>query len=80
MLTIRPEGSKDYAAVHEILHVVVLGHPDYYPGFGFEPAGAHGVRAPWDVPAEAWMVLPLPAYHPEARGLVSYAAALDAVV
>jgi putative acetyltransferase len=60
--------------------VVVLGHPGYYPRFGFEPAGAYGVRAPWDVPAEAWMVLRLPAYRPEARGLVSYAAAFDAVV
>jgi putative acetyltransferase len=59
--------------------VVVLGHADYYPRFGFEPADAYGVRAPWDVPADAWMALPLPAYRPEARGLVSYAAAFDAV-
>ena len=59
--------------------VVVLGHPGYYPRFGFEPADAFGVRAPWDVPADAWMALRLPAYRPEARGLVSYAAAFDAV-
>jgi putative acetyltransferase len=58
--------------------VVVLGHPAYYPRFGFEPAAAYGVRAPWDVPPEAWMVLRLPAYRPEARGLVSYAAAFGA--
>jgi putative acetyltransferase len=59
--------------------VVVLGHPDYYPRFGFEPAAALGVMAPWEVPPEAWMALPLPAYRSEARGLVSYPPAFDAV-
>jgi putative acetyltransferase len=59
--------------------VVVLGHPAYYPRFGFEPADRFGVIAPWDVPPEAWMVHPLPAYHPDARGLVSYPAAFGAV-
>ena len=60
--------------------VVVLGHPEYYPRFGFEPAAGYGVEAPWTVPPEAWMVLPLPAYEPEARGLVTYAQAFEAVV
>ena len=59
--------------------VVVLGHPGFYPRFGFEPAARHGVEAPWEVPPEAWMVHPLPAYDPEARGLVTYARAFDAV-
>ena len=59
--------------------VVVLGHPTYYPRFGFEPADRYGVRAPWDVPPAAWMVHPLPAYRPEARGLVRYADAFDEV-
>ena len=59
--------------------VVVLGHPEYYPRLGFEPAAGLGVEAPWDVPPEAWLVLPLPAYDPEARGLVTYARAFDAV-
>ena len=68
------------AAATPFALVVVLGHPGYYPRFGFEPAAGYGVRAPWDVPAEAWMALPLPAYRPEARGLVSYAAAFDDVV
>ena len=52
--------------------VLVVGHAGYYPRFGFEPAGALGLRAPWDVPVEAWMALRLPAYRAEARGLVSY--------
>ena len=39
--------------------VVVLGHPQYYPRFGFVPARRHGVRCTWDVPDEAFMLLPL---------------------
>ena len=37
--------------------VIVLGHPSYYPRFGFEPAASHGIRSEWDVPPEAFMVL-----------------------
>jgi putative acetyltransferase len=59
--------------------VVVLGHPAYYPRFGFEPAGALGIEAPFDVPAEAWMALRLPAYRSEMAGLLTYAAAFAAV-
>jgi putative acetyltransferase len=37
--------------------VVLVGHPEYYPRFGFERASAHGLVCPWDgVPDEAWMV------------------------
>jgi putative acetyltransferase len=37
--------------------VVVLGHPNYYPRFGFEKASSYGLRAQWDdVPDEAFMV------------------------
>jgi putative acetyltransferase len=39
--------------------VIVLGHPQFYPRFGFEPASRHGVRAPWRVPDEAFMLLAL---------------------
>lgn len=39
--------------------VVVLGHPGYYPRFGFEPASRHGIRCQWDVPDEAFMLLVL---------------------
>jgi len=37
----------------------VLGHPGYYPRFGFEPAGARGLQPPYPIPEEhagAWMV------------------------
>jgi putative acetyltransferase len=42
--------------------VVVLGHPDYYPRFGFKRASAHGLASQWDgVPDEVFMVLVLDA-------------------
>ena len=36
--------------------VVVVGHPDYYPRFGFASARAKGLEAPFPVPDEAFMV------------------------
>ncbi len=35
--------------------VVVLGHPEYYPRFGFEPARQFGLSSQWDVPDEVFM-------------------------
>jgi putative acetyltransferase len=38
--------------------VVVLGHPDYYPRFGFVPASLYGLTSQWEgVPDEAFMVI-----------------------
>ncbi len=39
--------------------VIVLGHPDYYPRFGFERARQHGVRFEFEAPDEACMILAL---------------------
>ena len=36
--------------------VVVLGHPSYYPRFGFLPAGHLSLRSEYDVPDEVFMV------------------------
>jgi putative acetyltransferase len=41
--------------------VIVLGHPEYYPKFGFLAAAAFGIRAPFDVRTEAFMALALEA-------------------
>ncbi|NJN20714.1 MAG: N-acetyltransferase [Leptolyngbya sp. RL_3_1] len=44
--------------------VFVLGHPDYYPRFGFQTAGVLGFAAPHPIPTEhtdAWMVQALTA-------------------
>jgi putative acetyltransferase len=37
--------------------VVVLGHPTYYPRFGFVPASQYGLKSEYAVPDEAFMVL-----------------------
>ncbi|HSF31853.1 MAG TPA: N-acetyltransferase [Candidatus Tectomicrobia bacterium] len=37
--------------------VVVLGHPTYYPRFGFVPASRYGLKSVYEVPDEAFMVL-----------------------
>lgn len=39
--------------------VVVLGHPRFYPRFGFGPASAHGITLSIEVPDEALMALAL---------------------
>lgn len=37
--------------------IIVLGHPEYYPRFGFEVASKYHLRCPWDgVPDEVFMV------------------------
>lgn len=55
-------------------YVVVLGHPTYYPRFGFTRASAHGIGLTIDVPDEALMALALDAEHPLPGGIVRYAA------
>jgi putative acetyltransferase len=39
--------------------VVVLGHPDYYPRFGFVPASTYAIECEYDVPSEVFMTLEL---------------------
>jgi putative acetyltransferase len=39
--------------------VIVVGHAEYYPRFGFTPASAHGITCEWDVPDDVFMVLVL---------------------
>ncbi|MBA3030150.1 MAG: N-acetyltransferase [Desulfobacterium sp.] len=51
--------------------VFVLGHPGYYPRYGFKPAGVQGFEAPYPIPEEhanAWMVQEL---RPSVIGSVS---------
>jgi putative acetyltransferase len=60
--------------------VVVLGHAQYYPRFGFRPASAFGLRCEYEVPDEVFMALELVPgrlagksgtirYHPAFAGL-----------
>lgn len=39
--------------------IVVLGHPQFYPRFGFVPAVRLSIRCRWDVPDDAFMILVL---------------------
>jgi predicted N-acetyltransferase YhbS len=57
--------------------VVVVGHPAYYPRFGFRPAEELGVLPPFDVPREAWLALALRDRHP--TGTVRYPPEFDLV-
>lgn len=60
--------------------VVVLGDPEYYARFGFEPAGAHGLGADSLVPEGAFRVLELrPAALSGATGTVHYLKAFNDV-
>ena len=46
--------------------IALLGHPAYYPRFGFAPAAETlGVTTVYEAPPEAWMALALPAYEPQ---------------
>lgn len=61
--------------------VFVLGHPGYYPRFGFEPAGALGFEAPYPIPEKdsgAWMVQELrPGFIGKVKGKISCADSLN---
>ena len=52
--------------------VVVLGHPEYYPRFGFVPASQKGLRCEYAVPDEVFMVAELKPDALSVRGLVKY--------
>jgi putative acetyltransferase len=54
--------------------VVVLGHPDYYPRFGFVAAASFGIRAGFEVPDGALMALALDPDGDTPRGTIAYPA------
>ena len=60
--------------------VVVLGHPEYYPRFGFQPAQQLGLSSEYDVPPEAFMALELtPGALDSTEGVARYHAAFNSV-
>jgi putative acetyltransferase len=53
--------------------VVVVGHPSYYPRFGFVPAAARGLEYERPLPPDVFMLLELkPGSLNGARGVVRY--------
>jgi putative acetyltransferase len=60
--------------------VILVGHPTYYPRFGFRPARAYGLESPFPVSDEAFMALPLrPNGLQGIRGVVVYPPAFSEV-
>lgn len=57
--------------------VLLLGHPTYYPRFGFEPAQPLGIEAASGEYGDAWMAAKLSAYDPSYRGTVVFPPAFD---
>ena len=51
---------------------ILLGHPTYYPRFGYQPASRFGIQSPFDVPDENYMAFDLSGRHPQMSGQVEY--------
>ena len=54
--------------------MIVQGHPDYYPRFGFVRGRTIGILPPEHLGAidRAWMARPGPTWTPSIRGRVEY--------
>jgi putative acetyltransferase len=66
------------AVARAVPAIVLLGHPSYYPRFGFGSARDAGLEPPaaaW--PDAAWMVRLLPAWTEACRGIVRYPEAFE---
>jgi len=60
--------------------IVVVGHPEYYPRFGFVPAKQKGLSCEYPVPPEVFMVAELkPGALTGKQGLVKYRPEFDLV-
>jgi predicted N-acetyltransferase YhbS len=55
--------------------VLVIGHPGYYPRFGFIPASRWNIHPPFEAPDDAMMALPLDR-APIPSGTIHYPTAL----
>ena len=62
--------------------VIVLGHAEYYPKFGFTPAGRYGFKCQWEgVPDDVFMVRFLNAgKFGKISGIVRYRKEFDAAM
>ena len=53
--------------------VVVLGHPNYYPRFGFVPSVKYGIKSEYEVPDDVFMILELtPKALKGHKGVIKY--------
>ncbi|MGP3965878.1 GNAT family N-acetyltransferase [Nonomuraea sp. 3N208] len=84
---VRPEHQRrgaGSAAIHGALRaareqgenlVIVLGHAEYYPRFGFTPASGYAIRPPFDVEDKYMMALAFDPTRPVPTGTIRYPAA-----
>jgi len=60
--------------------VVLVGHPEYYPRFGFRPASRFNIVCEFEVPEETFMVLELqPGFLVNTPGTIKYHPAFSEV-
>ncbi len=60
--------------------LVVLGHPNYYPKFGFEVASMFDLSCEYDVPEEVFMAMEIkPNYFANKSGVIKYHEAFEGV-
>jgi len=60
--------------------VVVLGHADYYPKFGFVPSIRYGIKSEYQVPDEVFMIVELvPESLKNYSGVIKYHEAFSSV-
>ncbi|MCW8955662.1 MAG: N-acetyltransferase [Gammaproteobacteria bacterium] len=60
--------------------VVVLGHPNYYPRFGFVASDDYGIQSEYDVPREVFMIKELTAdCLKDQQGVIQYHKAFNLV-
>lgn len=58
--------------------IVVLGHPGYYPRFGFAPAAQFGIGCEFAAPPQAFMIVELETGYLRGRsGTIRYHSAFD---
>ena len=66
------------AVARAVPAIVLLGHPSYYPRFGFVPARGLGLLPPAEAwPDAAWLARLLPAWSERCRGTVRYPEAFE---
>jgi len=59
---------------------VVLGHPEYYPRFGFSPSARFGISCEYEVSQEVFMIAELqPGFLHGASGKIKYHAGFSSV-
>ena len=53
--------------------VIIVGHPKYYPKFGFKPASLWNIKLPFEIPDEVFMALELKSDGlKDCKGIVEY--------